>query len=59
MEGQEQFYVWQQTYDISETETEDIVALLPQPIKSRKDGMMFPVIFKGLLVCLAADQFLK
>jgi adenosylmethionine-8-amino-7-oxononanoate aminotransferase len=33
------------TDDICKTETEDIAAFLPEPIKSKRGGMIFPVSF--------------
>jgi hypothetical protein len=38
--------------DISETEAEDVLTLLSEPVESRIDGMTFPVSFSGLHVCL-------
>jgi hypothetical protein len=35
--------MWPQTDDICETETGDITAFLPEPIKSRRGDMIFPV----------------
>jgi hypothetical protein len=40
--------IWPQTDDISEIETEDVSAFLPEPVEGRRGGMTFPVSFSGL-----------
>jgi hypothetical protein len=45
------FATWPQTDDISEIETEDVLAFLPEPVEGRSGGMTFPVSFSGLNVC--------
>jgi hypothetical protein len=41
-------FIWPQTDDICEVDTEHIVVFLPEPIKSRRSDMIFPVSFSGL-----------
>jgi hypothetical protein len=50
--GEEHFNIfWPQTDDISEIETEDVAAFLPELVEGRGGGMTFPVSFSGLHVC--------
>jgi hypothetical protein len=49
-------FIWLQTDDICKIETKDIVAYLPEPIKSRRGDMIFPTLsFSILLMCITTD----
>jgi hypothetical protein len=43
-------FIWPQIDDISEIETKDVTAFLPEPVEGRRGGMTFPVSFSGLHV---------
>jgi hypothetical protein len=44
-------FIWPQTDDISEIETEDVSTFVPDPVKGRRGGMTFLVSFSGLHMC--------
>jgi hypothetical protein len=44
-------FIWPQTDEISEIETEDVLAFLPEPVEGRRDDVIFPVSFSGLHMC--------
>jgi hypothetical protein len=44
-------FVWRQTDDFCKTQTEDVVAFLVEPIKSRRGHTTFPVSCSGHHVC--------
>jgi hypothetical protein len=40
-------FIWPQTDDISQRETENVSAFLPDPVEGRRGGMTFPVRISG------------
>jgi hypothetical protein len=45
-------FIWPQTDDISDIESEDVSAFLPEPVEGRGSGMTFPVSSSGLHMCV-------